>query len=91
MKTTNNIFFHALRETLKGFLSKRTVLKVSLLYVGPTKIIFAGVYVCTFLSPEILQAGAVKGLNSRLRADAATEVHSPRQASIEWQRCMQTG
>ena len=32
--------------------------------IGPSDILFGGVNVCTFLSPEILQPAAVKGLKS---------------------------
>jgi len=49
-------------EHVKGFLSKCTVLKVDFV-TGPSNILFAGVCISALFSPEILQAGAVKGLN----------------------------
>ena len=46
-------------EPVKGFLSKCTALIANLLQ-GPSDMLLAGVYVCTF--QQLLQAGAVKGL-----------------------------
>ena len=38
-------------------------MKVYLLYVGPKNVLFAGVCVTAPFSPEMSQAGAVKGLS----------------------------
>ena len=52
-------FFPLLREHLKGFLSKRTVLKADLCL----QIYCLRARMCAFFSPDVLQAGAVEGLN----------------------------
>ena len=49
------------------FLSKFVVLKVDLLQ-DLSNILFAGVYGCTFVSPEILQAWGSEGVNFARRS-----------------------
>ena len=49
-----------LHEHVKGFLSKCTALKVRFV-IGPSDILFTACK-CTPFCPEIVQAGAVKGL-----------------------------
>ena len=58
---------------MKGSSSKRTALKGDV--IGPENILFAG-NPCIF-SPEILQAGAVKGLN-QLGRDESRDREPPR-------------